>query len=44
MHSASNRTESRGAHMHEDFPQRNDPEWMKHTLSWFDRMGREPVR
>jgi succinate dehydrogenase / fumarate reductase, flavoprotein subunit len=34
MHSASNRHESRGAHMHESFPDRNDAEWMKHTLVW----------
>ena len=33
---AHNRTESRGAHAHEDFPDRNDKTWMKHTLSWFD--------
>ena len=37
MHSAVNRKESRGAHMHEDFPERNDAEWMKHTISWFDK-------
>ena len=30
------RTESRGAHAHEDFPNRDDKKWMKHTLSWFD--------
>ena len=35
MHSAANRHESRGAHMHEDYPARNDEEWMKHTVSWF---------
>ncbi len=35
-HSAANRTESRGAHAREDFPDRNDAEWMKHTLAWFD--------
>ncbi len=34
MHSASNRHESRGAHMHESFPDRNDAQWMKHTLAW----------
>jgi succinate dehydrogenase / fumarate reductase flavoprotein subunit len=32
--SAANRKESRGAHAHEDFPDRNDAEWMKHTLAW----------
>lgn len=36
MHSAANRKESRGAHMHEDFPNRDDENWMKHTLAWFD--------
>jgi len=39
MHAASNRKESRGAHMHEDFPDRNDAEWMKHTITWFDPAG-----
>jgi succinate dehydrogenase / fumarate reductase flavoprotein subunit len=33
---AANRTESRGAHAHEDFPDRNDKDWMKHTLAWLD--------
>ena len=37
MHSAANRKESRGAHMHEDFPERNDAEWMKHTIAWFSK-------
>ena len=39
IESAHNRTESRGAHSHEDYPDRNDGEWMKHTLSWFDGWG-----
>lgn len=39
MHSAFNRKESRGAHAHEDFPSRDDPNWMKHTVSWFDGWG-----
>ena len=33
MHSAANREESRGAHAHEDFPDRNDEKWMKHTIT-----------
>jgi succinate dehydrogenase / fumarate reductase flavoprotein subunit len=33
---AENRKESRGAHAHEDFPDRDDSNWMKHTLAWFD--------
>lgn len=36
MSSADNRKESRGAHAHEDYPDRNDAEWMKHTLAWYD--------
>ncbi|MCK9192939.1 MAG: succinate dehydrogenase flavoprotein subunit [Nevskia sp.] len=32
--SAQNRKESRGAHAHEDFPDRGDQEWQKHTLAW----------
>jgi succinate dehydrogenase / fumarate reductase flavoprotein subunit len=33
---AVNRTESRGAHAREDFPNRDDKNWMKHTLTWLD--------
>ncbi|MGH6987376.1 MAG: succinate dehydrogenase flavoprotein subunit [Caulobacteraceae bacterium] len=33
---ALNRTESRGAHAREDFTERDDENWMKHTLTWFD--------
>jgi succinate dehydrogenase / fumarate reductase flavoprotein subunit len=36
---ASNRKESRGAHMHEDFPDRDDANWMKHTIASFDGWG-----
>ena len=34
VHSALNRTESRGAHARDDYPDRNDDEWMKHTVTW----------
>jgi succinate dehydrogenase / fumarate reductase flavoprotein subunit len=33
---ARNRTESRGAHAREDYPKRDDDNWMKHTLTWAD--------
>ncbi|RMB55795.1 succinate dehydrogenase subunit A [Sphingomonas sp. PP-CE-3A-406] len=39
MNSAANRTESRGAHMHEDFPERDDANWMKHTITTFNGWG-----
>jgi len=39
MHSAENRQESRGAHAREDFPDRDDQNWMKHTLCWVDSRG-----
>ncbi len=47
MHCAEHRHESRGAHMHEDYPKRDDENWMKHSTSWFDkgkvRIGSRPV-
>ena len=39
LHSALNRTESRGAHAREDYQERDDSNWLVHSLSWLDNKG-----
>lgn len=45
MHGADKRKESRGAHAHEDFSDRDDENWMKHTLAYFDeKTGKTEIK
>jgi succinate dehydrogenase / fumarate reductase, flavoprotein subunit len=43
LHSAENRTESRGAHARDDFPERDDQNWLKHTVAWLDDNGKVTI-
>ena len=43
LSSAANREESRGAHAREDFSDRDDDKWLKHTVTWVDEKGGQTI-
>jgi len=43
INSALNRTESRGGHAREDYPNRDDENWLKHTLAWLDAQAQVTI-
>ena len=44
INSAHNRKESRGAQARDDYPDRNDKEWMKHSLAWMKDNGKVDIK